>query len=310
MLHDENVELLNLCVDESGTAALGINPYRFFLLTAVVINEDQQELACLLFTEWRKKYLKNPSKSLHTADFFEDFENDYKKPELRIEKHFKSAVDDLLDILKHINFFTEVYYIDLKELRKKLGVTNVPEYREAKDFTNSQEKREYYQKRKIFEKNLSTAHKGNLDKPYILPLFELFQFHNKHLELEEKKDPFKRKFKGFINFESLSGADVKSINYFHKFKEKINFDYRHRVVGINFPTKNSLDGGIEIADIISYVSYQTLRFSHKLAHEMKTIPEYRKKQLKRMRTFMRKSRNIELVNVTNRNIPKKQKELT
>lgn len=141
----------------------------------------------------------------------------------------------------------------------------------------------------------------------MLPLFEAFKYHNQELEKEEKTDNFKRKYKGFINFESLSGVDVKPIAYFHKFKGKISADYQHRVVGVNFPTKNSLDGGIEIADIISYVSCQSLRFTHKLHSEAKNISEFRKNQLKRMRRKMRIDWKIEMVDVTNNILPKSKK---
>ncbi len=86
MINDENIELLNLCIDESGTPAIGINPHRFFLLTAVIISPDQEELACLLLDKWRKSHLKEPNKSFHAADFFEDFEDDYKKSDLKLKK--------------------------------------------------------------------------------------------------------------------------------------------------------------------------------------------------------------------------------
>ncbi len=181
----------------------------------------------------------------------------------------------------------------------------MPIYKEK--FVNRKEKQEYNKKRKIFEAYLNKAHEGNKDKPYILPLLESFKYHAQILEKEEKKDSFKRKFKGIINFESLSGADIKPIKYFHKYKDKVSIDYTHRVVSINFPTKNSLDGGIEIADLISYVSCQTLRFSHKLYAEIAKISENRKKLLKRMRDVMRNEFKIDLVDVTNYSLPKSKK---
>lgn len=309
MQDEENIQLLNLCIDESGTASIGITPHRFFLITAVTITPDQQELACLLNAKWRKKYLKNSQKSFHAADFFEDFKEDYRKPELKITKHFRNAVNELIDILDHVNFTAHVFYVDLPKLQKILGIENVPVYKRAQDLTTKKEKDEYRQKRREFEAYFKETHSGNKDKPFVLPILAAFKYHLETLEAQEKKDVYKRIFKGFISFESLSGADVKPIAAFHKYKDKIKegVDYGNKIVGLNFPTKNSLDGGIEIADLISYVSCQTLRTSHKLTSELKNISEERIKLIKKARKFMRIELKIGLTDVTINLLPKTKK---
>ena len=66
------ITLKNLYLDESGRYFIGDPDYRFFLITAVILNPDETELANLLFAKWRDKYLINPDKSIHAADFFEN----------------------------------------------------------------------------------------------------------------------------------------------------------------------------------------------------------------------------------------------
>lgn len=302
MRDEENIKLLNLCIDESGTASIGITRNRFFLLTAVVISPDQQELSSLLFTKWRKKHLVNPSKSFHAADFFEDFEDDYRKPELKILRHFKAAVNELVTILSIVDFKAKVYFVDLPGLRKKIGVRNVPEFKDEKTLDGPQ-KMDYRRSRKQFEEYLKIHHKGNKNTPYTLPLLETFKYHLHFLEEEEKQDIFKRKHKGFISFESLSGADVKPVGTFHKYKDKIGSEYGERIIGINFPTKNSLDGGIELADLISYISCQTLRSKRRLYGEMLGITDKRKQEIKKLRKFMRINCKTEFEDVTGNSLP-------
>lgn len=107
-----------------------------------------------------KEVFKKTGKSIHTADFFEDFEDDYRKPELKIERHFKNAVTELLDILDHVEFKSQVFYVDLQKLRKLLGVKDTPKFQEI--FSKKEEKQEYNKKRKIFENYLFTVHEGNM----------------------------------------------------------------------------------------------------------------------------------------------------
>lgn len=305
MINEENIKLVNLCVDESGVASVGIFQHRFFLMTAVVISPDQQELAGLLFAKWRKKYLNNPIKSFHAADFFEDFEDGYKKVELKIQKNFKKAIKELNDILDHVEFKAKVFFVDLPELRKDLGIKNAPDYKS--EFKSEEEKKVYTTKRKEFQEYFEQSHAGSKDIPYALPLFNTFLYHQEIMEDIEKKDTFKRKAIGFIFFESLSGADTKAISNYHKYKEKVGNGYSKRIVGINFPTKNSLDGGIEIADYISYISCQTLRAQHRVYSETKNISSKLKETLRELRDFMRETCKVEIINVTKFNLPKTKK---
>ena len=219
---------------------------------------------------------------------------------------FRTGLRKFLD---HVEFNSQVFYVDLPKLRTIIGIENVPEYKARTALKTKEEKHEYRQKRKKFEEYFQRAHSGNKDTPYVLPLLEAFKYHKVFLETAEREDIYKRNYRGFIGFESLSGADVKPIAYFHRYKDKISSkpDYGERVVGINFPTKNSLDGGIEIADLISYISCQTLRNSHRLVDELKGISEGRIKQIKRARTSMRTHCKIELVDVTEKKLPKAKK---
>ena len=52
-----------------------------------------------------------------------------------------------------------------------------------------------------------------------------------------------------------------------------------------------------MADLISYVSYQTLRFSHKLKNELKDVPVDRYDIIKEIRSEFR-DKDIELIDIS------------
>ena len=67
------------------------------------------------------------------------------------------------------------------------------------------------------------------------------------------------------------GSHTLLVSNYHRLKGKVNTNYEDKIIGLNFHTKNSLDGGIELADLVSYVSCQTLRFKSRLVNEYKNI---------------------------------------
>jgi hypothetical protein len=97
------------------------------------------------------------------------------------------------------------------------------------------------------------------------------------------------------------------LNLLRKYKDKISRDYYDRVIGLNFLTKNSLNGGIELADLISYVSFQSLRFKYNRTVETEGFSDETKQILKKTRLMMRKKLKIEIVEVTNISLPKYKK---
>jgi hypothetical protein len=268
----------------------------FFINSATLLSPSQISLADLLFAEWREKYLSNPSKCFHAADFFEDYVYGYKKPELRITRNFNKSIEDLMDILTHIKFKAHAYYIDLFKLRERLLLKEPPPH--INSFSSPTEEADYRARKSAYENIIiNTLGKKKKFLPLSLVLKRAFQFHYNEIEGYQKKDPVKT-VKAYINFESLSGSDTLLVANFHKLKNAVHSSYGDKIVGLNFHTKNSLDGGIELADLISYVSCQTIRFVHRRTTEYSNLDSLAVTSLRKIRALMNSFHKIELVDAS------------
>lgn len=289
--------LLDLYIDESGGASIGEPRYKFFLISAVLLTSEEKVLADLLFSKWRSKYLKDPSKCLHAADFFEDFAPQYAKNEVQMARNFRRSIDELIELLNLINFQAEVYYVNLHKLRKILFLNEPPAYQS--EFEKTSDKRRYASQRREYEKIITdTVGEKKKFLPLSLTLKNAFTYHDLKIDEMREKLLDKTLIKGYLNFESLSGSDTMLISNFHKLKSKISTAYEAKIVGLNFHTKSSLGGGIELADLISYISFQTLRSSNHLKSELENISTESLNHIKRIRNFMRKKKMISLKDIT------------
>lgn len=288
MVNLTNTELLDLYLDESGYNYIGQAKYRFFLLSATIINNKDKELANFLFMKWRQKHLRDPLRCFHASEFFEDRAGKvFKRKELAIPRNFNNSVKELIELISYINFTSTVYYVDLPKLRSKLKLAEPPS---EPALNNLQSKKEYSRLKNTY--SLKIKDSLGEDKRYLplsLTLNRSFDFHNNTLKPEEK---------GYLNIESQSNSDVKFIKIFHSFKDRIpNKVYDKKIVGINLHTKSSLDAGIELSDLITYIACQTLRFKFRLNDELKDIPNTRILIIKNVRSFLRE-KNVEIINVT------------
>lgn len=284
------LQQLNLYIDESGYYYIGQSHYRYFILTAVVIKPDQRELADKLFMKWRKKHLMNPYRCLHATDYFENrgLEGEYAKPELSIKRNFDNSVKELMEFISYIDFKAKVFFVDLPSIRRRLKIDEPP----IDPDTSEEEKLKYKAELKNYSKKLKETLKDTRFAPIDMSIIKAYEYHNEFLNPDGDSNSA-----GYINIESHQESDIRLINAYHKFGD-LNPAYKTDILGINLHTKRSLDSGIELADLISYVSCQTLRFSHRIKNELKDIPENRHEILKDIRTDLR-GLGITLSDITN-----------
>ncbi|GEM_PF-4734570 len=283
---------INLYVDESGLPNVGNPYYRFFLMTALTMNPEQDELAGLLMSKWRNSYLANPFKCLHSVDFFEDRIPNYKKRELRMTRRFNKATRDLLEMIKYIDFHAEVYYVDLKSLRTKYRI-GIPPIDPGRGATVSA-KTTYTQAKQDYRQLIITQMGKKTEYyPLKLCLFRSFQKHSQTLQTSPDN-------KGSINLESIATSDGRYVDIYHNYATS-DLHYRHgnEIIGMNLHTKASTNGGgIEIADFISYISLQTLRKEHKLRGELSNINPSKLRLFKEIRDYMRTKFSVHLIDIT------------
>lgn len=288
------LKLLNLYIDESGSSAIYEPRYKFFLISAIVLSPEEEDLTSLLFQKWRNKYLTSPNKCFHATDFFENYIAGYTRNQLRFTRNFNKAVDELSDMLDYLDIKGEVYFVDMQALRKKLRLNEPHAYKNI--FSNTEEQKIYRENQEAYKSTvLKTIGKKKIFLPLALTLKNAFSFHFGKINIAQVDNPNK----GYIHFESLSGADRLLIEQYHKLRDKVSPSYKGKIIGINFHTKNSLDGGIELADLISYISFQTLRFKHRRVNEYKNLAIRSIIQVKRLRKSIREKAKIKVVDVTN-----------
>jgi hypothetical protein len=286
-----NLSLSNnkdLYLDESGYNYIGQSKYRFFLLSATVIESSDKELANLLFMKWRAKHLRNANKCFHASQFFEDRKGEiFKKSELSITRNFNNSVKELMELISYIKFSSKVFYVDLPELRKKLKLPDPPT---ESNYLEQNRKKDYSRQKKKYSAVIKeTLGEDKRYLPLVLALHRCFDYHNNLLSNIDK---------GYINMESQSNSDVKFIKIFHSYKDKDkDKKYDKRIVGLNLHTKSSLDSGIELSDLITYIACQTLRSRFRLKNELKHIADNRMLIIKHIRYILR-SAGVSIIDVT------------
>ena len=291
--HNDSQNLLNLFIDESGASAIYEPRYKCFLISAIVLSPSEKELANLLFKKWRDKYLATPNKCFHATDFFEDYVAGYKKAQLRIGKNFNMSIDELIEIISYLDIKGEVYFVDIHKLRRRLLLSEPPEYRNI--FSDSADEKAYNLSVDSYKERVkNTIGRKKVYHPLALTLKSAFDFHFKYINSTQTDSPDR----GYIHFESLSGADRLLIEHYYKLTGKVDRSYQEKIIGINFHTKNSLDAGIELADLISYISFQTLRFKYRRTEEYVNLTPESIVQIRKLRTFMREKLKIRIVEVT------------
>ncbi len=273
---------LDLYIDESGLSYVGQSKFRYFLITAVIIDPKQRTLANLLMQKWRDKYLLNPYKCLHAFDFFESKNpkaSHIIKTELSISRNFNNAVEELMEFLSYITFKSISFYVDLPKVRSRLHIDEPPAYSSAGD---------YKLKKKEFSRKLKKSLSGKIFIPLDLTIKRALNY---HLSVLKEEDAI-----GYVNAESNRTTDLRLVGIYNTYID-IDSDYGKKVLGIRLHNKKSLDAGIEIADLISYISFQTLRFSKKLNAELADVPKNRFKVIQKVRTELR-NLGVDLEEVT------------
>lgn len=256
--------LYNLYIDESGFYYIGESRYRFFILSAVIISPDQKSLVDLLFSNFRNKYLMKPGKCFHAADFFEDHAPNYKKRELKMPRTMHKAVEDLMDIMSHVKFDALSSYCDIPRIRKRLMIKEPPVKRPLMTQT---EIVQYKIDKNRYRQNIEQTIGNKRNCPLTMTINKSLQFHSAKLVIHEENEIYHRPVKGYINFESQKESDSIIIDNFHKYQD-MHYTYGDNLIGINLHTKGSLDGGIQLADLISYITCQSLRSKYNLDKEM------------------------------------------
>jgi hypothetical protein len=219
-----------LFIDESGESCLNYLGSKFVLATVIIKQEDFIIIEGYLRL-LKKRFLGDDFKLIHTTDLFERPYQNYRKL-VKPRSRISYFINELNSILLNIPYKTGIYFVDKNKLRTKLS---------------------YVPRKK--NKNPSV----NIDLSYELCSLEAIKDFAKFLVSE--------KASGEIVIESRQHQDGTFVKYFDLSKKNplpgnivnpLAVEVRERIHTLTISTKKVVNGGLEIADICSYVTYRSL----------------------------------------------------
>lgn len=222
----------NLYIDESGVANLLDYHSRFFLLSAIIIEERPADFELTSYLNYiKRKYGLSDDENFHAFGVFEDRRSPFYLEGANIKK-FCNSISEFVEIAP---FKIAIFCIDKNGLRELLKMPRGYQFLGGGEHREDKELGYEILARAIF--------------------FEFARF------LKEEKA------RGAIIAESRKGADYRMLRTFLSCQEKDQFSHSprlyayaqeltQRVVSICFENKKGMSGGLEMADLVSYVAYQ------------------------------------------------------
>lgn len=214
-----------LYLDESGKSSLAEQENEPFIITGVILNDDEINTVEGYFQYIKRKYEPIAlDKPFHSYEIFEN-------PKTKLDDaQLRQLSANLAEFISLIPITINVTVISKNEFKLALGVKSVDDFKGDK-------------KRKEMK-----------DYPYRLMAAYHFEIFARYLDKEDKI--------GQILADSRRGADaqlLKTLNLCKESRVKFNQGYaravKTRIQAISFAEKNFLSGGLEITDLISYVSF-------------------------------------------------------
>lgn len=234
------MNLATLFLDESGKSSLAEKENEPFLLTGVILEQEEISPVQGFFNYIKLKYKIDTNKPFHSYHIFED-----PREKLHPNKT-KYLIESLADFLSIIPIRVNILSVDKSEFKKALGVLN------NEDFKGSSERKEM---------------KGF---PYRIMSAWMFKWFGYYLK--------KNNSIGQIITDSRRGGDEQLLRSLNLCKDpnspldgKISELIKDRCNAICFAEKNFLSGGLEITDLISYIAFSQMKkesniYTAKLKH--------------------------------------------
>lgn len=219
-----------LFIDESGVGNFN-HPGKYFVLGTILIKKEDCEIIEGYLKMLKRKYLDDDLKIVHSTDLFERPYRHYRKL-LKPKRIILKFIKELKSILSNVPYQVGIYYVDKNKARLTVGYTPAGGRTSASGITAEQ--------------------------PY------------KSASLQAIKDftsfLVKKNAIGEIVIESRQNSDTQFVTYFdesrkHSIRGVINplaKETNKRINSLLIANKRILNGGLEIADICSYITYRKL----------------------------------------------------
>lgn len=218
-----------LFIDESGKSSLLSNEDEPFIITGVIL--DDQEIITIegFFTYIKRKYDIDDSKPFHSYHIFENEET--KLPDSQLLELSKT----LAEFLSLIPIQISVLEIDKKIFKKAIGLQDENQCEGSKE-------------RKAVSK-----------LPYQLTVIQLFEWFAQALESKERVGQVIVDSSRKYNTSILKTWNLCLEGHLPTIKGRPSEIIKDHVTALCFAEKKFLSGGLEITDLISYVTFFRVR---------------------------------------------------
>lgn len=219
---------LSLYLDESGKSSL-LEVKDPFIITGTIIHDDEIKAIEGFFTYIKRKFKIDENQPFHSYHTFEE-------PNTKLsDSTLQELAASLSEFISLIPIKTRILSVDKNKFRDVLGVKT------DEDFKGDKTRKEMR------------------DYPYRVMAADLFSWFAKELSTSNSI--------GQVVADSRRGGDhqlLKTLNFCKEghvpYKDaKSSKDINDRITAICFAEKNFLAGGLEITDLISYVTYFKVR---------------------------------------------------
>ena len=229
-------------LDESGIADLTDKQYPDFLLTGLVLDHDEDSEVSAYFNFIKRKYRLDGERSFHAYDLFENKTSKFYLPDTRAKK----LCESLSELINIAPLSISITSLNKAELRNFLNIQG------DDDFKGSEQK------------------KRDKELAYEVLSTHLFFWFGSLTKKEHAR--------GALVAESRRNADHTLLRTYLRCKEPDTFqlgvlkkscnDLRGSITSIRFENKIGVWPGLELADLISYVSFLKLygriqKFKHR-----------------------------------------------
>lgn len=223
-------------IDESGAGSLNDFQSKFLLLTGLVVQEEEDIKVSTYFNYTKQKYGISKDIPFHSYDLFE---RKARSPQYLFPKRARGFLKSVSEIIGLSPIRVIVVAIKKDDIRKFYNIP--PKYR----FSPTSDRF------------------GFKDLPYDILAKELFFWFARYLSRQKLA-------LGHIIAEARGYSDHALLQTFLDAQEEARFlansrenrtasKFKKRVSSISFEKKNGLRGTLEMADLISYFSYQSLQ---------------------------------------------------
>lgn len=224
-----------LYIDESGSGNLADDSQNL-IITGVIVEDNADSEISGYFSYLKKIYKLPEGSSFHSYDLFENNKSGFFLPVQKAKK----LVDSLTEFIKIIPITGSIHYLDKKDLRNFLGMSdNKKEY-----FSGSEEAKRWK------------------DIPYEILASKIFFWFSKYVNNIDKMA------RGAVVAESRREADHALLRAYLRCKtpsqlnsinlKKCSDKMQKQISSIRFEEKTGFWPGLEIADLFSYVAYQSI----------------------------------------------------